>query len=296
MFCLILCSIGPTIAEDIEIGIFFLNAEWFFDDKFEPNDENGKGKPTPEQYKKEAEDIATLINEHNVNIVGLAEVENQEVVEKVKSNLNNPEDWKITFRSGRDNSTGQDVALLTKLPIEINEESKTTFPDERQIFVENGREYDVNPSRILGVELKIDNQPFYILITHLISRLRNDDEKRLAQATVVRRQAVKAMRAGKHVIVMGDMNDTPGTPVLRRLRGFDDIWGTFLQTANAVETDDRYTHIYKGKKFLLDHILISPSLWNEFRNVEKGKRCEIIDVGELSDHHAILAWLRISQP
>ena len=43
--------------------------------------------------------------------------------------------------------------------------------------------------------------------------------------------------ADKNVIVMGDMNDTPTTPVINRLRGFDDIWGDFLQTANAVEVD-----------------------------------------------------------
>ncbi|RKU10347.1 hypothetical protein C6502_11585 [Candidatus Poribacteria bacterium] len=92
------------------------------------------------------------------------------------------------------------------------------------------------------------------------------------------------------------MNDTPATPVINRLRGFDDIWGDFLQTANAVEADNRYTYIYEGEKNLLDHLLISPSLRDEFRNVEKVKRCEIIDVGELSDHRAILARLRIVHP
>ena len=144
--------------------------------------------------------------------------------------------------------------------------------------------------------MKIDNQPFYVLITHLVSRRDSNDSKRLGQATVVRRQAVKAMMADKNVIVMGDMNDTPATPVINRLRGFDDIWGDFLQTANAVETDDRYTYTHEGQKNLLDHILISPSLWNEFRNVEEGKQCEIIDVGGLSDHRAILARLRIVHP
>ena len=92
------------------------------------------------------------------------------------------------------------------------------------------------------------------------------------------------------------MNDTPATPVINLLRGFDDIWGDFLQTANTVEADNRYTYIYNGQRNLLDHILLSPSLRNEFRHVEEGERCEIIDVGELSDHHAILARLRIVHP
>ena len=174
--------------------------------------------------------------------------------------------------------------------------SETNFPEEREVFFVDDQERDVNPSKILGVELKIDNQPFYVLITHLISRRSSNDAKRLAQATVVRRQAVKGMMEGKNVIVMGDMNDTPATPVINLLRGFDDIWGDFLQTANTVEADNRYTYIYNGQKNLLDHILLSPSLRNEFRHVEEGERCEIIDVGELSDHHAILARLRIVHP
>ena len=54
--------------------------------------------------------------------------------------------------------------------------------------------------------------------------------------------------ADKNVIVMGDMNDTPATPVINRLRGFDDIWVISLQTANAVEVDNRYTYIHEGEK------------------------------------------------
>ena len=43
-------------------------------------------------------------------------------------------------------------------------------------------------------------------------------------------------------------------------------------------------------------VLISPSVRNEFHSVEPEKRCEIIDVGDLSDHRAIIARLRIVQP
>ena len=144
--------------------------------------------------------------------------------------------------------------------------------------------------------MKVDTENFYVLITHLISRRNQNDAKRLAQAAVVRRQIVKALINEMNVIVMGDMNDTPGTPVVKRVRGFDDIWGNLIQTANSVEANDRYTYIYEGQKNLLDHILLSPSLRGEFRDVAAEKRCEIIDVGELSDHRAILARLRIFQP
>lgn len=295
MFCLMLCSLG-TAGADVEIDIFLLNAEFFFDSEEPHGEVVGKSVPAPTaaQYEAKAKTIAELIDTHRADIVGLVEVENRAVLEKVKSYLADPGEWEIAFDEGRDTYTGQDVAILTKFRIVPG--SVTNFPDEREVYFVDGQERDVNPSKILGVELKVDNQPFYILITHLISRRNPRDAKRLAQATVVRRQAVKGLMEDKNVIVMGDMNDTPGTPVINRLRGFDDIWGDFLQTASGVEMDDRYTYIYEDQKNLLDHILISPSLRDEFRSVEKAKRCEIIDVGELSDHRAVLARLRIEHP
>ena len=295
-FIFILCMLpGPAIG-DIEIDIFLLNTEFFFDTKEPHGEVVGKSVPVPtaEQYEAKARTIAELIDTYKANIVGLVEVENRAVLEKVKSYLTDSDDWQIAFDEGRDTYTGQDVALLTKFRVVRG--STTNFPNKSAMSLVEGEERYVNPSKILGVELKIDNQPFYVLITHLISRRSSNDPKRLAQATVVRRQAVKAIMADKNVIVMGDMNDTPRTPVIRRLRGFDDIWENLLQTANAVEAADPYTYIYKGQKNLIDHILISPSLQDEFRNVEQSKRCEIIDVGELSDHHAILARLRILHP
>ena len=252
----VLCLIGGAIA-DIEINILLLNTEFFFDNEEPYGKVVGESLPVPtaEQYEAKAKAIAGLIDAHQANLVGLVEVENQAVVEKVKSYLESPDDWKIAFDEGRDAYTGQDVAILTKFKIAPG--SVTNFPEEREVFFVKDEERDVNPSKILGVELKIADEPFYILIAHLISR-RNpaNNPKRLAQANVLRRQAVKAMIDEKNVIVMGDMNDTPGTSVVKRLRGFDDIWADLIQTANAVEPDERYTYIHEGQKNLLDHVLI----------------------------------------
>ncbi|HIC19738.1 TPA: hypothetical protein EYO77_16650 [Candidatus Poribacteria bacterium] len=78
----------------------------------------------------------------------------------------------------------------------------------------DGHEKSVRPSKILGVELKTEGQPTYVLITHLISRILKNDAKRLSQAMVVRRQAIKGLTANKNIIIMDDMNDTPGTLVI----------------------------------------------------------------------------------
>ena len=101
-----------------------------------------------------------------------------------------------------------------------------------------------------------------------------------------------AMMRGQNVIVMGDMNDTPGTAVLKRLRGLDDIWGDLIQVAKDVPMSDRWTYTYRGEKSLLDHILLSPSLYPEFQRIPKDQRCEILDLG-FSDHRGVLARVKI---
>ena len=100
--------------------------------------------------------------------MGSLRLRNRTVLEKVKYYLASPDDWHIAFDEGRDTYTGQDVAILTKFRIVPG--SVTNFPEEREVYFVDNQEYDVNPSKVLGVELKIDNQPFYVLITHLISR------------------------------------------------------------------------------------------------------------------------------
>ena len=64
---------------------------------------------------------------------------------------------------------------------------------------------------------------------------------------MVRRQAIRALTNNQNVIVRGEFNDTPNTPVLRQLRGLSDEWANFVQTAESVPLEDRYTYIYRDK-------------------------------------------------
>ena len=165
MLCLLGPAIGEVKVEYVEIDILLLNTNFFFDNEKPHGAVVGKSVPVPtaEQYEEKAKGIAKLIDTREADIVGLAEVENQAVLEKLKSYLANPYDWQIVFDKGRDNHTGQDVAILTKF--QIVEGSVTNFPDEREVYFVDSQECNVNPSKILGVELKIGSEPFYILIT-----------------------------------------------------------------------------------------------------------------------------------
>ena len=96
--------------------------------------------------------------------------------------------------------------------------------------------------------------------------------KRLGQAKVLRQQSIRALEKGQNVILMGG-NDIPNTPVLQELCGKLDKWAEFIQTAENIPIRDRYTYVYQSQKQLLDHILLSSSLQDEFLSVPVERRC-----------------------
>lgn len=289
----VLAFYSPVSSE--ELIILSMNTEFFFDHEPPHGQVVGSSStnpvPTEQQWKAKAKAIAKKIDSTYANIVGLVEVENQRVVEEVKANLHNPASWNVVFEEGRDTFTGQDVALLTKYP--PVQGSVTNFPDEREVYFQNNEEGSTNPSKILAATIVVEDMDFCIIVAHLISRRGDNDVKRLAQANVLIRHAVMAMMKNQNVIVMGDMNDTPETPAIKRIRGLDDIWQDLIQTANEVPVEDRYTYVYQGEKNLLDHILLSPSLYKYFRQVSGDKRCKIIGLEGISDHRGVVARVRV---
>ena len=57
-------------------------------------------------------------------------------------------------------------------------------------------------------------------------------------------------------------------------------------------SDCYYTYVYQGQKQLLDHILLSSSLQDEFLSVLAERRCQIFDTKNLSDHRGMIVRLK----
>ena len=86
---------------------------------------------------------------------------------------------------------------------------------------------------------------------------------------------IQTLRNGEDVIVAGDLNDRRGEPTLRRIRGFDDLWGDLIQTGNvnffdSTTEDNRWTYQFQGVRGQIDHILVSRSVFEGWRNRERG--------------------------
>ena len=261
------------IAANVQaLTVMSINTEWFWDEE-KPHEGNKpfgpKGKPpTTKQVELKALALAQFINQNNADIVGLAEVEGRSVVKRIIPYLNG--EWNIAFRQGRDSRTGQDVAVITKLDLIAG--TVTNFPDSKGVY--KGKQ--ARPAKVLGVGLRQNEQKYFVVMTHFVSKQNKNDKKRSAQANAVARAVVKQRSSYDHVIVMGDMNDTPNSVTVKQIMSA----GLAL-----ISGDDDYSYVYKGKKELIDHVLVSKSLAD-------GAIFKSVDLGPISDHHAVVAILK----
>jgi endonuclease/exonuclease/phosphatase family metal-dependent hydrolase len=97
------------------------------------------------------------------------------------------------------------------------------------------------------------------------------------------------------VVVIGDMNDTPDSPVLRTLRAWGD--GALFDCTSNIEDSARFSLIHDGRRTQLDHILASAGLYSrlqsarflneELREHEGSVEADAMTVD--SDHAALVA-------
>lgn len=166
-----------------------------------------------------------------------------------------------------DTHTGQNVAVLSRFPLDVISEriDGVAFYDAE--MDEPYTEDEATVDKGLHVVVRLGSHKVHLFVTHLTSELggHEKDEKRVAQATIIRRSYLPYLMNGEHVIVAGDLNDHIGQPAIRRIRGRDDLFEALIQTADRKYVlpqhwSDRWTYNFRGEYNLIDHILVSRSL------------------------------------
>lgn len=244
--------------------ILTINTEFFWDSNPPHEGQIALGAvgnpPSEKSVKLEAYAIALHIVYNDADIVGLTEIEGKSAAEQIMKYL--PDDYHLVFKKGRDNYTGQDVALITRYQV-VGE------PSNFEGIEGNYHGTKKIPSKALGVTLKDNAETYNIVVAHLISKRSSNDDKRAAQANAI----VKYLENRKgHNIVMGDLNDVPGSITLNQLTS------SGLNIINSSE----YSYVYQNKKQLIDHILVSDDLL-------PGATFVSFDLGPVSDHRAVKA-------
>ena len=172
-----------------------------------------------------------------------------------------------------DTATQQHVAVLSKFQLDG---VLRAIPGREGYFQElddADSEADTGISKGILISFNFAGHVFRLYGLHLASERggNEQDQQRIAQASIVRRHSLPAINAGELVIVAGDLNDGRGEPALRRIRGFDDMWPDLIQTGSHQYFDDadegsRWTYEFRGERNQIDHVLISTS----FKEIVRG--------------------------
>lgn len=266
LVCLCLLS-TDLLAKKVTFATF--NVYWLYDDKppMENWWSNQRGKKG-QTYEQALTLVADAIINTKSDVIAIQEIESLEVLKKLNNQLRlknaGYKYWWIS-RTG-DDFTGQNVAILSQYPKAKNSKVTTAYPNEEAYYLtenDRGNEDVTGLSKALRVDLSVNKSRIRVFVFHLKSQSGGSvsDQKRLAQATIVRRLTAPLLSDGKSVIVMGDLNADRGSPSLLRIRGFDDIYTDLYQSVHSPKfTGDKWTYKFRGRTKQLDHILLSNNL------------------------------------
>ncbi len=281
-----------------------LNTEFLFDGLGDEGGADFPHKGDPEAARQHRERIAGVLRMLDADVVMLQEVENDTVLYLMLEEGLYELGYRVYFVEGTDTFTGQDVALLSRLP--VDEVGRT----DEQVPVEGERRWQ-GVSKNLYARLTLGGIPTTLIGLHLYARPHDVTRKarREAQAEVIRRLAERELAAGRAVIVMGDFNDyddripdlngnRPITDVLRRIRSAgpgpeDDLHNVMAD----VPQRERFTNhwdrdgehdVDTDELSAIDHILLSPALYRRLREVIY---VQAYDPFEVSDHFPIVVTI-----
>lgn len=298
-------STAPT-AEGLRLATF--NTEFLFDGLDGEGQASFAWKGDPELARAHRDAVGEVIRLINADVLMLQEVEHLGVLEMMIEESLAGMGYRAYLVDGRDTFTGQDVGLLSRIPVDEvgRTDERVTVPGTRQPY---------GVSKNMWARLDLGGVPTTLIGVHFLARPDDVSRKpqRETQAEVIRRLVVQEMEAGRAVAVLGDFNDfdpdildragsTPITNVLETIKragpGPDD---DLRNVMGEVQQLDRYTSFWdrnrneqidEGEFSAIDHLLLSPRLYHALRAVEF---VHDFDPREVSDHFPIVVTLALPE-
>ena len=263
--------VGAGLPDEIQIA--FYNVENLFDLSDHPDkiDEDflpgGRYNWTKSSYQGKLSQLGKALvgmGEEGPHILGIAEVENAEVVEDLfEQNQEILRSYELVHEESPD-MRGIDVALAY---------DPTVFQYIRHQKIPYFLPQDPNyTSRdILLVEGKVGNETLYVMVNHWPSRRDGPEasEPRRLRAAELARAAVDSLLdidGRSNIILMGDFNDDPSNRSIDlTLMGEENIQDLseeelYNPLAELHNPQEEGTLVYKGKWNLFDQILLSEEL------------------------------------
>ena len=198
-----------------------------------------------------------------------------------------------------DFNTMQRVAVLSKLALSNTKSSIEGSEGYYEEEDDDNSENQTTLSKGLSVVFQFAGRPVTLYGTHLRSEGSGAeaDAQRIAQASVLRRYALKHIEAGDLFIIAGDLNDGRGQPAIRRVQGYDDIWPDLIQTGDTAFFADesawgtRWTYEFEGNRNQIDHILLAPAFLELLRKSDIATTIPDQANKAASDHRPVVVKL-----
>jgi endonuclease/exonuclease/phosphatase family metal-dependent hydrolase len=273
----------PTFSFDgVRVATF--NAEFLFDGEGDEGEASFAWKGDPAKARAHRDKVARVIRMLDADVVMLQEVENLSVLQMMIDESLQDLGYSAYLVDGADRFTGQDVGLLSKLP--VDEVGRT---DERVRVGDGERMYGV--SKNVWARMDLAGLPTTLIGVHFLARPDDPDriDRREAQAEVIRQLVEQEQALGRAVVVLGDFNDfDPSAPDRRASEPITDVLAT-IRSAGPSPQDDlvsllgevpqarRFTALYdrnrndrvdEGELSAIDHILLDRQLYRKLRDVQ----------------------------
>ncbi|MFZ5939913.1 MAG: endonuclease/exonuclease/phosphatase family protein [Bacteroidota bacterium] len=253
-----------------------LDASGFSDEEFTPA---GRKNWTSDRYEKKINDIGRVMNSLPdpglPDIIGLAEVENQKVLEDLTRSAGlSAGNYAIVHEESRD-ERGIDCALLYRKEV-------FRYKGHEAIAVSDPRDTSAVYRDILHVwGLAPDGKMIHFFVNHWKSRIGGAEQteyQRMFSAVVLRRAVdqLYSQERDPRVVIMGDFNDEPTnkslTDVLhaankRKNTGIGDLYN-LMYDMNNLDLEGSYN--YRGTWQNYDQIIVSYNLLRQQGGLSAG--------------------------
>ena len=261
--------------------VAFYNVENLFDTVDDPNRIDDEFLPSSEKqwnsekYSKKINDLARVI--YSIDsvklpvLIGVCEIENGKVVsdlaqnERFKSAV-----YQVVWNEGPD-VRGIDCAL-------IFDSTRFQFMDSEFLKVENPDDVNFKTREIVYVRGKIHDELFHVFVNHWPSRREGAEvsaSKRALAAQVLRNRVDQILESETkpNIIIMGDLNDTPGDTSVMHVLGAVPNSGNPKATQLVNLMYDEYnrnegSYSYKGNWDMIDNLIVSGNLLNKSRGLK----------------------------
>lgn len=276
-------------------------ATWNVENLFRPG--SGAGPPDQAAYERKLRTLAQVIDELGPDVLALQEVGEPEALADLVSFLDG--EWEVALSQYPD-ARGIRVGFLSRaVPVEVTD--VRDFPPRlAPVQVQDdGTRLGTTGRGLLRIRVDLEGTPVDLVTGHLKSKLlsyasgrfepRDEDERarygayalylRAAEAATLRAYANDRLDGegrSRAVVVLGDLNDEvqaattqillgpPGSELGTPGFGEDDrgdAWRLW-NLAPLIPEERRFTRVYRGRREMIDHVLVSHELVERVESVD----------------------------